>query len=58
MGTTGTTTVDVSARHRDVWNQVAEELGYGIRWAVDMGEVHEIDFGSAGQGEFHVGLSG
>ena len=43
MGTTGTTTVDVSARHRDVWNQVAEELGYGIRWAVDMGEVHEID---------------
>lgn len=43
MAATGNATIDASARHRDVWNQVAEELGYGIRWSRDTGKIHEID---------------
>lgn len=43
MAATGTPAIDPSANHRDVWNQVAQELGYGIRWAQDTGEAHRID---------------
>lgn len=34
---------DASRRHRELWNQVARELGHDIRWYRDNGTPHQID---------------
>ncbi len=34
---------DKSYRHRELWNTVAKELGYDIRWYRDAGAPHQIE---------------
>lgn len=36
---------DRSYRHRVLWNETAQELGYGLRWYSDGGVPHKIDAG-------------